>query len=83
MWAHINVFYNRVRQMSAQDASPSRVSGLCAYFKEQCQTHAGITDGTFFATRAMLSIASANIIERGDQTSRLVDIKYHTLLPSP
>jgi uncharacterized alpha-E superfamily protein len=48
MWSQINIFYNRVRLLTAADAAPSRVSGLCAYLKEQCQAHAGITDGTFY-----------------------------------
>ena len=82
MWAQINVFYNKVRLLTEADAAPSRVSGLCAYFKEQCQAHAGITDGTFFRDQGWAFYCIGKYIERGDQTSRLVDIKYHTLLPS-
>ncbi len=82
MWSQINIFYNRVRQLTEADAAPSRVSGLCAYFKEQCQAHAGITDGTFYRDQSWAFYCIGKYIERGDQTSRLVDIKYHTLLPS-
>jgi len=82
MWSQINVFYNRVRGLTAADAAPSRVSGLCAYLKEQCQAHAGITDGTFYRDQSFAFYSIGKFIERGDQTSRLVDIKYHTLLPS-
>ncbi len=82
MWSQINVFYNRVRQLTAGDAAPSRVSGLCAYLKEQCQAHAGITDGTFYRDQSWAFYCIGKYIERADQTSRLVDIKYHTLLPS-
>lgn len=81
MWSQINVFYNRVRGLTAADAAPSRVSGLCAYLKEQCQLHAGITDGTLHRDQSFCFYAIGKYIERGDQTSRLVDIKYHTLLP--
>ncbi len=83
MWSQLNIFYNRVRQLTSADAAPSRVSGLCAYFKEQCQAHAGITDGTFYRDQSWAFYCIGKYIERGDQTSRLVDIKYHTLLPSP
>ena len=83
MWSQINIFYNKVRQMTEADAQPSRVSGLCAYFKEQCQAHAGITDGTFYRDQSWAFYCIGKYMERGDQTSRLVDIKYHTLLPSP
>ena len=83
VWGHINVFYNHVRQLSETDSAPSRVSGLCAYLKEQCQTHAGIIDGTLYRDQSWAFYAIGKYMERGDQTSRLVDIKYHTLLPSP
>jgi uncharacterized alpha-E superfamily protein len=81
MWGQINVFYNRVRTMTEADCAPSRVSGLCAYLKEQCQAHAGITDGTFYRDQGWAFYNIGKFLERGDQTSRLVDIKYHTLLP--
>jgi uncharacterized alpha-E superfamily protein len=81
MWGQINVFYNRVRTLTETDCAPSRVSGLCAYLKEQCQAHAGITDGTFFRDQGWAFYCIGKFVERGDQTSRLVDIKYHTLLP--
>jgi len=82
MWAQINVFYNKVRLLTEADCAPSRVSGLCAYLKEQCQSHAGITDGTFYRDQGWAFYNIGKYLERGDQTSRLVDIKYHTLLPS-
>jgi uncharacterized alpha-E superfamily protein len=82
MWAQINVFYNKVRTLTEADCAPSRVSGLCAYLKEQCQAHAGITDGTFYRDQGWAFYNIGKFLERGDQTSRLVDIKYHTLLPT-
>ena len=83
MWSQINIFYNHVRGLTEADAAASRVSGLCAYFKEQCQAHAGITDGTFYRDQSFAFYSIGKYLERGDQTSRLVDIKYHTLLPTP
>ncbi len=82
MWSQINVFYNHVRTLTEADCAPSRVSGLCAYLKEQCQAHAGITDGTFYRDQSWAFYNIGKYLERGDQTSRLVDIKYHTLLPN-
>jgi len=82
MWSQINVFYNRARTLTAQDVRPSRVSQICAFLKEGCQAHAGITQGTFFRDQGWAFYSIGKYLERGDQTSRLVDIKYHTLLPS-
>jgi uncharacterized alpha-E superfamily protein len=82
MWAHINMFSNRVRKLTAADAAPSRVSALCTFLKEACQTHSGITEGTMFRDQGWAFYCIGKYLERADQTSRLVDIKYHTLLPS-
>jgi uncharacterized alpha-E superfamily protein len=82
MWAQINVFYNKVRVLTEVDTQPSRLSGLCNFLRESCQAHAGITDGTFFRDQGWAFYRIGKFIERGDQTSRLVDIKYHTLLPN-
>ncbi len=46
------------------DAAPSRVSGLCAYLKEQCQAHAGITDGTFYRDQSWAFYCIGKYIER-------------------
>jgi uncharacterized alpha-E superfamily protein len=81
MWTQINVFYNRARELMAQ-ALPSGISQICDFLKEGCQFHTGITEGTFFRDQGWAFYSIGKYLERGDQTSRLVDIKYHTLLPS-
>jgi uncharacterized alpha-E superfamily protein len=83
MWSQINVFYNRARELMADEARPSDVTQICAFLKEGCQFHTGITEGTFFRDQGWAFYSIGKYLERGDQTSRLVDIKYHTLLPSP
>jgi uncharacterized alpha-E superfamily protein len=82
MWAQINMFYNRARELTADEARPADVSQICAFLKEGCQFHTGITEGTFFRDQGWAFYSIGKYLERGDQTSRLVDIKYHTLLPS-
>ena len=49
--------------------------------KEACQTHTGITEGTFFRDQGWYFYRIGRNIERADQTTRLLDIKYHLLLP--
>jgi uncharacterized alpha-E superfamily protein len=82
MWTQINVFYNRAREVMADDARRPDVSQICDFLKEGCQFHTGITEGTFFRDQGWAFYSIGKYLERGDQTSRLVDIKYHTLLPS-
>ncbi|HLY57212.1 MAG TPA: alpha-E domain-containing protein [Stellaceae bacterium] len=82
MWMQLNVFHNWVRRLGEEDIQPSRLSRLCVRLKESCQAHTGITDGTFFRDQGWSFYMIGKFLERGDQTTRLVDIKYHTLLPA-
>ena len=82
MWTQLNVFYKEVRALTPADTTPARLSRLCDLLKQRCQTHAGITSGTLFRDQGWSFYTLGKYLERGDQTTRLVDIKYHTLLPS-
>jgi uncharacterized alpha-E superfamily protein len=83
MWVQLNVFYNYLAALGEADLAPGRLSALFGSIKEACQTHTGITDGTFFRDQGWYFYQLGRYIERGDQTTRLLDIKYHLLLPSP
>ena len=81
MWAHINIFHNWVQRLSENDIRPSQLSALCSRLKQECQTHYGITEGTFYRDQGWYFYMIGKYLERADQITRLVDIKYHTLLP--
>ncbi len=81
MWSHINVFHSWVRQLSENDIRRSQLSALCSRLKQECQTHNGITEGTFYRDQGWHFYMIGKYLERADQITRLVDIKYHTLLP--
>jgi uncharacterized alpha-E superfamily protein len=82
MWVQLNVFYNRLAELRAEDLAPGNLAALFAMIKEACQTHTGITEGTFFRDQGWYFYQIGRYIERADQTTRLLDIKYHLLLPS-
>jgi len=82
MWVQLNVFYNHLAALSAADLQPGDLAGLFTTIKEACQTHTGITEGTFFRDQGWYFYQIGRYIERADQTTRLLDIKYHLLLPS-
>jgi uncharacterized alpha-E superfamily protein len=82
MWVQLNVFYNRLAELRAEDLAPGNLAALFAMMKEACQTHTGITEGTFFRDQGWYFYQIGRYIERADQTTRLLDIKYHLLLPS-
>lgn len=83
MWTQLNVFYNRVRATPPADLAEPRLARLCAFVKEGCQTHAGITEGTFYRDEGWHFAQIGRALERADQTTRLLDVKYHHLLPTP
>ena len=82
MWVQLNVFYNRLAALSEDDLMPGSLAALFGSVKEACQTHTGITEGTFFRDQGWYFYRLGRYIERADQTTRLLDIKYHLLLPS-
>ena len=82
MWTQINVFHNKLLEMNGKDVALPNLSKLCTWIKEECQTHTGITEGTFYRDQGWYFYQLGKYIERADQTTRLLDIKYHTLLPS-
>jgi uncharacterized alpha-E superfamily protein len=79
MWVQLNVFYNRVRAVGAGDMQPGRIGRLLSEIKEACQTFTGITEGTFYRDQAWYFYRLGRYIERADQTTRLLDAKYHLL----
>ena len=81
MWVQLNIFHNRLAALGAADLAPGRLSALFTSIKEACQTHTGITEGTFFRDQGWYFYQLGRYLERADQTTRLLDIKYHLLLP--
>lgn len=83
MWTQLNVFYNWLLDLPPHSLDLPRVSHLCTQVKENCQAHTGIIEGTFYRDQGWYFYQIGKYLERADQTTRLLDIKYHTLLPSP
>ena len=83
MWTQLNVFCNRLNALSPDDLAPGRRSRLFDEIKQACQTHAGITDGTLYQDQGWHFYEMGKYLERADQTTRLLDMKYHLLLPRP
>jgi len=81
MWSHLNVFNNTMATLTSDDLKQSELSRVCANIKLECQTHTGITEGTFFRDQSWYFYLIGRELERADQTTRLLDIKYHLLLP--
>ena len=81
MWTQLNIFYNKLRDLTEEDAREPRLARLCGVIKEACQAHSGITEGTFYRDAGWFFYQLGRNLERADQTTRLLDVKYHLLLP--
>jgi uncharacterized alpha-E superfamily protein len=83
MWAQLNVFHKWLGELEPAALGPGNLTRLLNRIKEACQTHTGITDGTLHRDQTSYFYRLGRMIERADQTTRLIDFKYHALLPSP
>ena len=80
-WSHLNVFHNRMQDLTAAGVQASGLSRLCAEIKAEVQHHTGIVEGTMYRDQGWLFYQLGRNLERADQTSRILDIKYYVLLP--
>jgi len=80
MWMQLNVFHRDVLAIEPTELNGDALSRLCRRIKEGVQAHTGITEGTFFRDQGWHFYELGRLIERADQTSRLLDIKYHLLV---
>lgn len=83
MWTQLNVLHNRMAGLGDDALAAGNRARLFGQIKEACQLHVGVTEGTFYRGQGWYFCRIGRYIERGDQTTRLLDIKYHLLLPSP
>jgi uncharacterized alpha-E superfamily protein len=81
MWMQLNVFHRFVLAIPAADLEGAALSPLCRRLKEGVQAHTGITEGTFVRDQGWHFYMLGRLLERADQVTRLLDIKYHLLVP--
>jgi len=80
-WTQLNVFSNWVGTLTPRGVTVSGLSRLCGRIKEGCQLHSGIVAGTLYRDQVWSFYRLGTFTELCDQVTRLVDIKYHALLP--
>jgi uncharacterized alpha-E superfamily protein len=76
MWAQLNMFHNWLKELTAEPVRPPDLPRLCTIIKEACQTHTGITEGTFFRDQGWYFYQLGRYVERADQTTRLLDVGF-------
>ena len=83
MWEQINKLYLKIKDSDAQQAALKEDPR--EFFVEiirECQLFHGITASTISRSEAWHFGRLGTFLERADKTSRLLDVKYHILLPN-
>lgn len=81
MWTHLNIFHGQVRALKQKDIRLSNLSALACDVIHGCQTFEGIAEGTFVRGEPWCFFQLGKYIERADQTTRILDISYESLVP--
>jgi uncharacterized alpha-E superfamily protein len=79
MWAQLNEFYNRYLVVSDADLDPIRLSRTCSQIKYGCYAQLGVVESTLYRDEGWPFFVLGLMIERADQTSRLLDVKFAQL----
>lgn len=79
MWRHLNEFYSNVVALKVRDIGTDTLSKTARKIITECQTFEGIAEGTFFRGESWNFYHLGKYMERGDQTTRVLDMGYQRL----
>lgn len=83
MWVELNTLYLFIKKTSLDMKSFESVYGFFNRIVRQCQLVTGIADTCMNHSESWYFARIGNLIERADMTTRILDVKYFILLPSP
>jgi uncharacterized alpha-E superfamily protein len=81
MWEQVNEFYMMVRDAALGDSS-YQLADFFYQVKMRGHLFAGVMDATMSHNEGWHFGNMGRLLERGDKTSRILDVKYYILLPS-
>lgn len=82
MYEDLNAIWLELRGRSESALNHGGVNEFFEWIKTQSHQFRGVTFGTMLRDEAYQFIRLGTFMERADNTVRLLDVKYHTLLPS-
>ncbi len=82
MWEYVNRCYLMVRSPNARQMALDSTYEFCTQVRELCYLFTAATDGTMSRGEPWHFAHMGRMLERADQISRIVDVKYFILLPS-
>jgi uncharacterized alpha-E superfamily protein len=82
MWEVLNSTWLEMQQMDEEKMESRGVSAFFDWVKERSHLFRGVTFGTLHRDDAYEFARLGTHMERADSTARILDVKYHVLLPS-
>ncbi|TAG31131.1 MAG: alpha-E domain-containing protein [Verrucomicrobia bacterium] len=82
LWETINTFYLRLKDDDFTRYAQLGSADYLAWIKTQTQLFHGVADAMFPRTNAWWFYDLGRHLERADNTTRILDIKYYMILPS-
>jgi len=83
MWEALNQTWLEMRLTQSAEIAERGVSRFFDWVKERSHLLRGLSYGTLLRDDSFLFLRLGTFIERADNTARILDVKYHILLPSP
>ena len=82
MWETLNATWIEMRGMRRDKLDGAAVMKFLDWVKERSHLFRGVTYGTIVRGEAFDFSRIGTFLERADNTARILDVKYHILLPS-
>ena len=81
MWESLNATWIELRDIDVEGLAHASYQDFFDWVKERSHLFQGVIDGTLLRDESYHFIRLGGSIERADNTARLLDGKYHVLLP--
>lgn len=82
MWESLNATWLEMKSIKANGIQRDGIASYYEWVKQRSHLFRGITYGTMLRDEAFRFIRLGTFLERADNTARILDVKYHILLPS-
>jgi uncharacterized alpha-E superfamily protein len=81
MWEGVNSTWIEARALDEKNFSIEQIRPLLEWVKERSQRFGGAVVNTMLRSDAYWFVRLGTFVERADNTARILDVKYHVLLP--
>jgi len=81
MWETLNATWLELKNFKKKDIVGDNAAGFFDWVKDRSHLFRGVTYGTIVRGEAFNFSRLGTFLERADNTARILDVKYHILLP--